>query len=147
MSSTMTTEVFINNKKAKDEALDVTLSLRHWIHEAIAYLSKFDCYRIFEPIISWSTIILDYLKPLMHIVCSPLSLLSFIFDPFKSYLLSPNSSALATLNLGARFLLRGVVCHILKFLFQNVNHFSSINLNFQKDFIWFKLKWLYLILF
>jgi hypothetical protein len=30
-------------------------------------------------------------------------------------------------------------CHILKFLFQNMNHFSLINLNFENDFIWFKL--------
>jgi hypothetical protein len=29
---------------------------------------------------------LDYLKPLMHILCSPLSLPSFLFDPTKFYL-------------------------------------------------------------
>jgi hypothetical protein len=85
----------------------------------------FDCYRNFEPIIPWSTIILDYLKPLMHIVCSQLSLQSFLFNPTKSYLSSANSLAPASLNLGVRFFLREIVCHIPKFLFQNVNHFPQ----------------------
>jgi hypothetical protein len=33
-----------------------------------------------------------------------------------------------------------LTCHIPKFLFQNVNHFSLINSNFLKDFIYFNLK-------
>jgi hypothetical protein len=49
------------------------------------------------------------------------------------------------LNLGTRFLLRGVVCHVPKFSFLNVNHFSKRNPNFIKEFIHLNLKWFYFI--
>jgi hypothetical protein len=69
--------------------------------------------------------IFGYLKSLIHYVWSPLSLQSFLFYCINSYLLTTNSSSLASLNLGVRFLVWGVVCHIPKFLFWNVNHFPQ----------------------
>jgi hypothetical protein len=141
MSVSMTTEVFINIEKAKDEALDFTTSVRHWRLEAIACLSVFDCYITFVSIIPWSSIIFGYhLRPLMHIVWSPFSLQSFLFNLIKSYLLSLNSSSLASLNLGARFFLKGVVCHIPKFPFHKVNRFPKGNSKFSKGFQLFSFK-------
>jgi hypothetical protein len=86
----------------------------------------FDCYRK-----SLSLSFLDqhfifgYLKPLMHIVWSPFAIQSFLFNLIKSYLLSANSSPLASLNIRTRILFRWVVRHNLKFPFQNVNHFPQ----------------------
>jgi hypothetical protein len=87
----------------------------------------FDCYRK-----SWNLPFLGYLKPFMHIVWSRSYLQSFLFYHINSYLQSstPNRSFP---NLGARLLLRGVVCHIPKFPFLNVNHFPKKS-NFYKGF-------------
>jgi hypothetical protein len=93
-------------RKAKYEALDFTASLRCWRPEVFGFL----CVSLqsnYEPIIPSSTIIIDYLKPSMHIVRSPLSLQSFLFNWIKSYLLSVDSSSLASVNLRVRFHLRG----------------------------------------
>jgi hypothetical protein len=108
------------------------LKMKYWtsLHlfsiEDLKYLLTcvFDCYRK-----SLSLSILDqhfifgYQKLLMHIMWSPFFSSIISFQSIKSYLLRTNSSSLASLNLGARFLLRGIVCHILKFQFCNVNHF------------------------
>jgi hypothetical protein len=87
---------------------------------------------------------LDYLKPLMHILCSPLSLPSFLFDPTKIYLSRsipnpsfPESQGDISFKEGGGG--GGVVCHIPKFPIRNVNHFSKRNSNFQKGFIYFHL--------
>jgi hypothetical protein len=144
MLSSTTTEVFINIEKAKDEALDFTTSLWSWIPKVFACLS--DCYRksLSLPLLD-QHFIFGYLKPLMHIVWSLFSLQPFLFNLIKSYLLSVNSSSLSSLNLGARFLLRGGRLSHPEIPILECEPFSSINLYFQKDFIWFKLKWFYFV--
>jgi hypothetical protein len=55
MSSSATTKAFIDNETTKDEALNFIASPWYWRHEAITSWSDFDCYKIIEPIIPWST--------------------------------------------------------------------------------------------
>jgi hypothetical protein len=128
-------QTFIDNETTKDEELDFGVEDMKQLLVWVIWLPK----KIFEPTIPWST---------SH------PWLSNTFDAYSVMLIHPSSSIqlfskiklliIASLNLKTRFLLRGVVCHIPKFPFRNVNRFPKEIQNFLKDFIYFHLKWFYL---
>jgi hypothetical protein len=63
-----------------------------------------------------------------------------LYHLFNQFLSSEATlQILLSLNLGVKFLLRGVICHIKKFPFWNVNRFPKEIQNFPKDFIYFHL--------
>jgi hypothetical protein len=118
--------IFTNNEKAKDEDLNFNASLRCWRLEGIVCLfESFDCYITFEPIIPGSTFHpwLSKNFDAYSVVSTNSSIISFLSYQFFSSmpkLLNPRSPKSRSL-----IPFKGVVCHISKFPFQNVNHFPQ----------------------
>jgi hypothetical protein len=94
-------------------------------------------------------------KPLLHIVWSPSSLQSIIssitsFWSFQNLSSKPKLLSPSFPESQDEILSKGVVCHIPKFLFWNVNHIPTTNSKFPKtafilfwnDFILY-LNWVY----
>jgi hypothetical protein len=123
------------HRQLKSSSTSRKLKTKPWTSPPLSALKTWsvcmlECLIAIEPLSLWlldQLVILDYLKALVHIVCSPSVVQSILIYRINSYLLSPKFLILLSLNLRARFLLGGggVVCHIPKFPFRNVNNFPK----------------------
>jgi hypothetical protein len=142
---------FNNNETAKDEDLDLTASHRHWRHEAISCLSDliaignlWACHSL----VNISS--LNIQRALMHIVwcystfifLSTISFLVYQILSSECNLLSPSFPESRD-----EIPFKGGTLSHPEISILECELFFSINLNFQKDFIWFKLKWFILFYF
>jgi hypothetical protein len=139
ISSSTTTEDLINNEKAKDESLDFTVSLQNWRHEAclLEWLIAIENLWVYPSLINnhpWLSKTLDGYS-VLSIIFSIISFQSYHILSPKHKLLIPNFP-----KSWDEIPFKGSSLWHPKIPISECEPLSSMNLNFQKNFIWFKLE-------